>query len=919
MAKKSAKAQKEKLFEETFVPAAAGSGKLFDVAYQDKNSQPIECLGIKFPNDQARREYFTQILRDKLNDPEFRKIDGFPIGVNEDILAMSDPPWFTACPNPFLTDLIHASDYCNTDPSATTAIREPFSADVTEGKGDPIYNAHSYHTKVPHKAIMRYILHYTSPGDIVLDGFCGTGMTGVAAQLCGDPAEVRSLGYRLEDDGRIFKKDFDASGTEVWKEFSRLGARRAILNDLSPAATFISYNYNSPEGIFQSIESLKTTLKEIESNFKWVYETFHKDGRKGTINYTVLSDVFCCNECSKEFVFWNAAISKDRTQVRDEFECPHCKSKLNKRSIDHAWTSSHDVILQKTIRQTKRVPVLINYTISGKRFEKAPDSQDLEVIKRIQRMSLDYFIPTQAVPEGDKTGEPIRIGLTHAHHFYTKRNLLVLSALWNGFKDSARGKLAITSVLIKTASLLHNIGLKGGKINLAGALPNAMYVPSTIAERNLFTLIDGKLDDFRNAGLRRLQNRNTISTGSLGADFFGKALESKVDYIFIDPPFGSNLHYSELSFLWDAWLGVVTNNTEEAIESRSQGKRLDDYRQLMTKCFRQAFIALKPGRWMTVEFSNTSSAVWNNIQTALSEAGFVVGNVSALNKGQGTFNSQTNPTSVKQDLVISAYKPESEFESVFRKNATQEESVWDFIRNHLRHLPVVKRDYSTMQVVSERDPRILFDQMVAYYVRNGFSVPISSQNFRAGLLQRFPERDGMIFLADQLSEYEAFRMANEMEEQQDLFVNDERSAIQWVRRQLHASPRKYQDLSPEFMKEAQRIWEKHELPLELREILEQNFVQDVNENWHLPDLKKESDLEQLRNRALLKEFAAYRDSKGKLKVVRSEALRAGFKECWQKKDFITIVQVAKRVPDTVIQEDPALLMYFDNASLLLGE
>ena len=105
----------------------------------------------------------------------------------------------------------------------------------------------------------------------------------------------------------------------------------------------------------------------------------------------------------------------------------------------------------------------------------------------------------------------------------------------------------------------------------------------------------------------------------------------------------------------------------------------------------------------------------------------------------------------------------------------------------------------------------------------------------------------------------------------------------------------------------------------LRTILEQNFVEDNDGKWRVPDPKKESDLEQLRHRALLKEFQQYLDTKGKLKVVRTEALRAGFKECWQKKDYTTIVQMAKRVPEAVIQEDPALLMYFDNASLLVGE
>ena len=121
------------------------------------------------------------------------------------------------------------------------------------------------------------------------------------------------------------------------------------------------------------------------------------------------------------------------------------------------------------------------------------------------------------------------------------------------------------------------------------------------------------------------------------------------------------------------------------------------------------------------------------------------------------------------------------------------------------------------------------------------------------------------------------------------------------------------------MREAGQVWEKHEQPLELKVILEQNFVQDHDGKWIIPDSKNELHLEQIRNRALMKEFQQYLDSKGKLKIVRTEALRAGFKEAWQQKEYTTIVQMAKRIPDAVIQEDQALLMYFDNASLMLGE
>jgi len=89
--------------------------------------------------------------------PGFRQGEGFPLGEVEDILALSDPPYFTACPNPFLKDVIahHGRPYDSEEPYHS----EPFALDVAAGKNDTIYMAHSYHTKVPHQATLRYILH----------------------------------------------------------------------------------------------------------------------------------------------------------------------------------------------------------------------------------------------------------------------------------------------------------------------------------------------------------------------------------------------------------------------------------------------------------------------------------------------------------------------------------------------------------------------------------------------------------------------------------------------------------------------------------------------------------------------------------------------------------------------------------------
>ncbi|MCK5682342.1 DNA methylase, partial [bacterium] len=235
---------------------------------------PVTCLGREFENEEARREYFIEELRQKLQDPEFRDIEGFPLGKDEDILALSDPPYYTACPNPWIKDFIEQWENEKPEPESKEPYhREPFAADVSEGKNDPIYNAHSYHTKVPHKAIMRYILHYTEPGDIVFDGFCGTGMTGVAAQMCGDRQVVESLGYQVKQDGTILQQETDEDGKKRWVKFSKLGVRKAVLNDLSPAATFIAYNYNTPVDVAAFEAEANRILAEVEEECGWMYET----------------------------------------------------------------------------------------------------------------------------------------------------------------------------------------------------------------------------------------------------------------------------------------------------------------------------------------------------------------------------------------------------------------------------------------------------------------------------------------------------------------------------------------------------------------------------------------------------------------------------------------------------------------------
>jgi DNA modification methylase len=935
--------------------------ELFNSQLETRNSkpQPVTCLGIEFPNDEARRQHFTELLRERLRDPEFRKIEGFPIGSDEDILNLSDPPYYTACPNPWIADFIAEWEQAKkslrskvqspkSDDDSTLDLgpetldppyhREPFAADVSEGKNDPIYNAHSYHTKVPHKAIMRYILHYTQPGELVFDGFCGTGMTGVAAHLCGDRAVVQSLGYRVEANGEILAPDRE-DGRTVWKPFSRLGMRRAILNDLSPAAAFIAHNYNTPgdAGAFEA--EANDILSLVEAECGWLYETKHTDGRIARINYTVWSDVYLCPECTSEVIFWDAAVDRSAAEVKDEFPCPHCSVNLSKRNMERAWVTSVDPDSQSIERQPKRVPVLINYTIGGKRFEKKPDDSDRRLIEKIESTPVPYWVPTENVIDGKEIGRLRSIGVTRVHQIVPKRANWVLGAYLSKCKNP-RLKLAVTATLLNLSWMYR--WRANGK---GGTTSGTYYICATPQENSAFNQIKAKIKDLSAVVGGSKNILTNQDSGSLSIP------SNSIDYIFLDPPFGSNLMYSELSFLWEAWLKVKTDNKLEAIENSSQRKDINDYRKLMTACFSEANRILKPGRWMTVEFSNTKASVWNSIQTALTEAGFIVANVSALDKKQGSFKAVTTPTAVKQDLVISAYKPNGGFEERFKKEAQTEEGVWDFVRTHLKYLPVTKQQGTLLQFVPERDPRILFDQMVAYYVRKGYPVPISSQEFQIGLSQRFIERDGMFFLPDQVAEYDRKKMTSGELKQMALFVSDEASAIQWLRQLIKEKPQTFSDINPQFMQQLGG-WSKNEAQLDLRELLNQNFlcydgkgpvpeqihaylstnwkelrnlpkddptlVAKARDRWYVPDPNKAGDLEKLREKALLKEFEEYKEVKKKLKVFRLEAVRAGFKKAWQERDYAVIVAVADKIPNNVLEEDPKLLMWYDQAVTRMG-
>ena len=463
-----------------------------------------------------------------------RDIEGFPIGKDEDIIALSDAPNYTACPNPFIADFIkeNGKPY---DEATDDYHREPFAADVSEGKNDAIYNAHSYHTKVPYKAIMRYILHYTQPGAIVFDGFCGTGMTGVAAQKCGHPDEdFRAV---IEADNKNI----------IW------GQRKAVLNDIAVAATYIAHNHNDGFDIDDFSKEADRVLQACEEQYKWVYATakpkeapstlFEKDSI-GEITNTVWSSVLICPHCGCDVVFFTYGVDENG-KVKSKFNCPHCHVEISKSQAQRKEETYYDELTKQNVTRACQVPVFKLVRYNGKKYEEELDANDYSVLQKIDGISLlNQHIPTAKMMFKDgKWGDIFRSGyhkgFSYAHHFYTKRNLLVLSELYNQIQlcSHDRTRQALMFAFTGCMSRLNRTNKWLPSLKMApGPITGMLYIPSLYPELNVFNGFRNKVDDIKKFYYAsEFGQGNTIIT-TQSSDAMPNIPPNTIDYIFIDPP-----------------------------------------------------------------------------------------------------------------------------------------------------------------------------------------------------------------------------------------------------------------------------------------------------------------------------------------------------------------------------------------------
>ncbi len=507
---------------------------------------------------------------------------------------------------------------------------------VTGRRNTAFYNAHSYHTKVPPEAIVPFLEHFTRPGDVVLDPFSGSGMTGVAALLAG---------------------------------------RRAILSDLSVAAAHLAYNHTRPCDTGRLAAAFADLARDLDAEFRDIYACVDGRGR-GYVHYTLWGRDAVCGECGQPFSIWEA-IDRLTGRMPTEVACPHCGYLNAKQSL----------------RYGENRPVLLSYdTAEGRRLERQPTAGDVALLGRFTRDGIAEWyprVPVEASREMFIRSALQLQGVQTVADFYTPRNLRALALLWRRVQDvkDERTRAALSFAFTNTAwhgTRMRRFNARGGQRPLTGTL----YIPQLSSEANVLEVMRHKirqLESYYRALGTPAAPPPAIRLAS--ATHLHGVPDGSVDYVFTDPPFGSNIFYADCNLIWESWLGGVTRQEEEAVVNRSRGvqhggKTVADYERLMASSMSEIQRVLKPGAWTTLVFHNTDPAVWRAIQSAAEQAGFEIEDAGTLDRKQQShkgYRGRAEREDVAHFDVIMSMRKHAPGRRV-KKRATLPRDVGDLVR-----------------------------------------------------------------------------------------------------------------------------------------------------------------------------------------------------------------------------------------------
>jgi 16S rRNA G966 N2-methylase RsmD len=575
-----------------------------------------------------------------------------------------------ARPNPHLRAFLEAHIEARPYNPDTDDYRVPeFDQPIATTKNSPIYHMHPYHLgKKPFTAIEAYIRHYTEPGDLVLDPFCGSGGAALAALMSG---------------------------------------RKAVAIDASPAATFITRFYLAPCDPDEFEARFRSLCGRVADEMEYLYGTAcHRCGGTATLHYVIYSNVYQCPGCGRDVTLYEASAVAPPA-------CPKCGTSVT----PYLGTRGSEPVAVNFTCHGSCVPKRLSRSIlTGPNDRDAFQRIDLPRIAEIEREPVPYPYPNQFmmnvsdpnVPWGDEW-RPSR-DFRRVADLFTPRNLRAVAAFMQAAGPDDDLRAVITAGMLAVSRKAQH--LSGG----GGYIPGNWALPPMSKQRNV-------LESLTKVFRRCLQAKRSLNgllksrealVSTESATSMREIPACSVDYIFTDPPYGGAVQYGELNFVWEAWLGLDTGwQDHEITVNRTRGRTLQDWADMMAPAISECFRVLKPGRWLSLCYHDASSGAWRHVQNIMAQEGFVPGNATealSIDTGSHTYNQRVTDKLVKRDLVINFRKPRPDEKPTALRQHAQTSDFKTLARS-------VVAEYLSSHPGSAKDR--IYDHLVNALVRRG--------------------------------------------------------------------------------------------------------------------------------------------------------------------------------------------------------
>jgi len=471
---------------------------------------------------------------------------------------------------------------------------KPIDHAVVAKPHTPVYKMHRYFARRPWSVFRALIEHYSNPGSIVLDPFCGGGVTVV--------------------------------------EGLRLG-RKVVGVDINPIATFVTELEVVPTNIEDLENAYSKIKKEVQNEIvSWYLTTCVKCGKEAIAQYFEYTNQYTCPDCQKTI-----SIFECKRVRQGVYLCNQCNTKFR--------TTDAKRLEDRMIR--------VRYICSkcGKNLDKKPDKSDLlrvvEARQKLERLHNTFWLPNAIMPDDFDMRRPYNLMYKRFIDFFTSRNLLSLGILIGSIRKLENGTTKDLFLLVFSSTLDWCSRITRVVDGAAREITTASYwIPTLSAENNVWysfqkrykAMLKGKR--YSNKELSHHQQlskqfNELIKQGDFliytGSSTSLPIPDETVDAIITDPPYGENVMYAELSNFWAVWLedrlgldGNLINDVEEAIQNKRQSKTIARYRHLLYEVFKECHRVLKRGRWMVMTFHNREFKVWNAIHLAAHDAGFIL-------------------------------------------------------------------------------------------------------------------------------------------------------------------------------------------------------------------------------------------------------------------------------------------------------